>query len=414
MARALPDCSREAGGSDVTWTGLRRGLLHLAIGAAPAIAVAGLGIGMTVTALQDRGAARVVTLVLIAVAVAVVLSLLLAAPVRAAAITLARLLLGVDLPDAGEARDREGRINGLVWAVLAMTIGALALLVVLILIPAGAWLSVLPLVGGDLQVAGTRHHVTRGEDWWLTAVGVAALCLGAAAPVAGVRMLRHLAPRWLGPTAGDRLHEEQRRTLRLARGNALARDLHDSIGHALTAIGVQADAALSVGERDPAFARRALEAIRDSAHGAVGDLDRVLGVLRAEGDRTPANDEVAQLHALLKRLPEDRVDLSVTGDPDLLRAEVSHAAYGIVREAVTNAVRHGTGSVTARIAIADTVTIEVANDLPAAHDAVSRTVGGRGRESMRERALLVGGTCTSGVRGARWVVDARLPCEGRS
>ncbi|GHD31589.1 hypothetical protein GCM10010335_22400 [Streptomyces galbus] len=90
------------------------------------------------------------------------------------------------------------------------------------------------------------------------------------------------AHRLLGPSAAERLAALEERTERLLERTRIARELHDSIGHALTVAVVQAGAARAAG--DPDFTDRALEAIEETGRTALEDLERVLGVLR-EGDR---------------------------------------------------------------------------------------------------------------------------------
>ncbi|OLB76745.1 MAG: hypothetical protein AUI14_17840 [Actinobacteria bacterium 13_2_20CM_2_71_6] len=94
--------------------------------------------------------------------------------------------------------------------------------------------------------------------------------------------LARLAPVLLGPSPADRLAALERRNAKLAERNRLARELHDSVGHALSIVTVQATAADRVLDRDPEFARQALGAIAATARDALADLDHVLGLLREE------------------------------------------------------------------------------------------------------------------------------------
>jgi signal transduction histidine kinase len=126
----------------------------------------------------------------------------------------------------------------------------------------------------------------------------------------------------------------------------LARDLHDSIGHALTLAALQAGAAGQLFDTDPQFARRALTVIEETSRTAMDDLDHVLGVLRDRDHRDdgPRRPQPALAH--VGRLCEDSqargvpVDLTVTGPLTAVPAVVSREGYRIVQEALTNVARH--------------------------------------------------------------------------
>ena len=111
------------------------------------------------------------------------------------------------------------------------------------------------------------------------------LLVGTVYAVAGLGALAAtMAPVLLGPSPADRIAALEARERRLAERNRLARELHDSVGHALTATTLQAGAARAVFDSDPEFARRALAAIEEVGRTAMDDLDHVLGVLRDAGD----------------------------------------------------------------------------------------------------------------------------------
>ncbi len=100
----------------------------------------------------------------------------------------------------------------------------------------------------------------------------------------GRGLLARWAPELLGPTPADRLAAAEQRAADLAVRNRLARELHDAVGHALSAVTLQASAARRVLDHDPEFVREALAAIEDTTRRTVGELDAVLGVLREAGD----------------------------------------------------------------------------------------------------------------------------------
>src|SRR4051812_11070048 len=190
----------------------------------------------------------------------------------------------------------------------------------------------------------------------------------------------------------------------------IARDLHDSAGHAINGILVQAGAARLLGERDPAAARVALQTIEDVARDTIGEIDRLVAALRDEGaDAERAPRGLAGLESLVaaKRAAGLEVALEVRGDRGALAAGVDQAAYGIVREALTNAARHGAGGATVTVEIGrEAVRLAVENPLPAGWAAAPE---GHGLAGMRERAALAGGSLDAGAAGGALRVAAALP-----
>jgi signal transduction histidine kinase len=198
------------------------------------------------------------------------------------------------------------------------------------------------------------------------------------------------------------------RERRLAERNRLARELHDSVGHALTATTLQAGAARAVFDRDPEFARRALAAIEEVGRTAMDDLDRVLGVLRADQDDRLPGPTLAGLDRLIEDVRRGGVELTAEVQARPLPAAVSREAYRIVQESLTNAAKYGDGTAALRVVVADEVVIEVTN--PVAGRARPGT-GGRGLAGIRERIRLLGGTLTAGAEDGTWRVAVRIPVE---
>jgi signal transduction histidine kinase len=200
----------------------------------------------------------------------------------------------------------------------------------------------------------------------------------------------------------------------LAERNRLARELHDSVGHALTVTTLQAGAAARVLDTDPAFAAKALDAIAEAGRAALADLDHVLGLLR-EGPAGGAEDRAPQpdlggLAALVDgaRSAGVPVELRCEGVTEAVPRAVSREAYRIVQEGLTNALRHaGPVPVAVRVAVrADAVELELTNPLGRGP---SRRGGGRGLAGMRERVGVLRGELTAGTDGDLWRVAARLP-----
>ncbi|TQM02091.1 sensor histidine kinase [Pseudonocardia kunmingensis] len=195
----------------------------------------------------------------------------------------------------------------------------------------------------------------------------------------------------------------------------IARDLHDSLGHHVSLINVQAGVALHLMDDDPEQVRFALAAIKQSSGELLREMRSTLGVLRGV-DEGPPRTPVAGLARLEDLLAENRaaglpVELEVVGERRELPPSVDQAAYRIVQESLTNTRRHA-GPARARVALhytGDDLEVRVEDDGPGA-PAPAEAPGGNGLPGMRERAAALGGTLDAGPRptgGFR--VHARLP-----
>jgi signal transduction histidine kinase len=217
-----------------------------------------------------------------------------------------------------------------------------------------------------------------------------------------------LARQLLGPSRAERLAALEERTEQLLERNRIARELHDSIGHALTVAVVQAGAARAAG--DPEFTERALDAIEETGRAALEDLERVLGVLREAERPVSSRPTLADADRLLEsaRASGAKVGAEVTGPLDTVPGPVSREGYRILQEALTNVLRHaGSVPVRVRIRVADgTLDLEVRNPLTAAISGPGRGSGLRG---IRERAALLGGRARTGPDEGDWQVHAELP-----
>ena len=182
----------------------------------------------------------------------------------------------------------------------------------------------------------------------------------------------------------------------------IARELHDTLAHQLTAISVQASAGL---KRDEEHARQALRTIRDVAGEALREVRGVLGVIRA--DQAAAGPGLAQLDQLIARCGV-AVTVDVSGRLRPLPPEVDAAAYRIIQEALTNVARHSRAQ-QAKLRLEyrrRTLQVEVLDF----GEAVPADRAGYGLAGMRERAAALGGTLTAGPRpGGGYRVAARLP-----
>jgi signal transduction histidine kinase len=317
-------------------------------------------------------------------------------------IAAARALLGVDLPahDRTRAPALETRLRSALWFALHLASGGLVGAALLIAVP----LALLAFTERLGLTAGALGPLSPAGRWWWTLAGVGLLAVTVAGTAGLGRLAATMAPVLLGPSQAERLAELQARELRLAERNRLARELHDSVGHALTAMTLQAGAARAVFEADPDFARRALGAIEETGRSAAEELDAVLGILRDDvADRSPA-----PTLADLDRLLTDAVTAEI-GTLDVPPV-VSREAFRIIQESLTNAARHGDGPATLRVRQEEELVIEVVNRRRP--DAVPRA-GGHGIEGMRERARLLGGRIDAGPDGPDWRLTARLPLGRR-
>ena len=207
----------------------------------------------------------------------------------------------------------------------------------------------------------------------------------------------------------ERTREEEARRRATEERLRIARELHDVLAHKISLINVQAGAALH--RREPEQAYTALSAIKDASKETLRELRTTLGVLRqvdAAGPLGPA-PSLDRLGELIERTKDAGlpVRLVVSGDRTALPAPVDLAAYRIVQEALTNAVRHA-GSATATVLVrydANQVIVEVNDDGNGAESAE-----GNGIRGMRERAATLGGTLAASPRpGGGFLVRAALP-----
>jgi signal transduction histidine kinase len=210
---------------------------------------------------------------------------------------------------------------------------------------------------------------------------------------------------------------ERERLLAVAEERArIARDLHDSAGHAINVIAVRAGTARMRGE--PERSQAALEAIEELARGTGAEIDQIVGTLRDRAAADSAVEEppgLASLDTLVERHAAAglRVSVSSEGDPRRLDGAVDQAAYRILQEALTNAARHGSGAARVELAFGEAA-LELTVSNPTSGDSTSRSNGGHGLIGMRERATLLGGSLDVERANGSFRVHARLPYRGPS
>ncbi|MFF8609614.1 sensor histidine kinase [Streptomyces sp. NPDC015346] len=237
----------------------------------------------------------------------------------------------------------------------------------------------------------------------LVLLGVIVVVLG--------ELITAIARRLLGPSAAERMSALEARTEQLLERTRIARELHDSIGHALTVAVVQAGAARAAG--DPDFTDRALSAIEETGRSALEDLERVLLVLRESSQAPSQRPTLAEADRLLEsaRASGSVVDAELRGSLEKLPGPVTREGYRILQEALTNVLRH-CGPVPVRVRVevtSERLILEVINPLPERPTLMSGT--GSGLRGMRERAALLGGEADTGPFAGSWRVRARLPLE---
>ncbi|MGA5292763.1 sensor histidine kinase [Streptomyces koyangensis] len=201
----------------------------------------------------------------------------------------------------------------------------------------------------------------------------------------------------------------------------MARELHDLVAGHLSAIAIHSTAALSLDDEDTS--RRALGVIRENSVAGLAEMRRLIEVLRAEDADTPSVAPTLDgLGALVEQARANGLEVRrfTPPPPDPPPpAPVGLAAYRIVQESLTNALKHGApGPVDAVLGRTEgALTVRVVSPLGAEAGSPPRVPGsGAGLVGMRERAELLGGSFSAGpVGGAgpggerRWEVRAVLP-----
>jgi signal transduction histidine kinase len=265
---------------------------------------------------------------------------------------------------------------------------------------------------------GAGREVAIGLSIILVAyvVGVAGDFTGVADALLAIVFL--LFPAALGASvryrATSRLREIDQ--VKLREREQLARDLHDTVAHHVSAIAIQAQAGRTVAPSHPDAAVRALEVIEEAASRTLAEMRTMVGVLREdeEPDLAPQRG-VADIERLARNAVHGpRVDVELSGDLDELRPSVGAAMYRLAQESITNALRHARHVTRIDVYVAgedDCVRLTVRDDGDAS--SAGRSPSGYGLVGMTERATLLGGTLEAGPSpGKGWTVNAVLPRAG--
>jgi signal transduction histidine kinase len=367
-------------------------------------------LGVAFTQLLRSETPAVLSLLLLAVTAVIVGAPAFLRATRTLETVAARSLLEVDLPDPATDQPPalEARLRSAMWFATHLAAGGVVGFAMLTALPAAFAFIAARLGIGTEALADFRLGPFDGHDTgWLSLIGLV-LLVALVYAVAGLGALAAImAPVLLGPSPAERIAALEAAAGELAERNRLARELHDSVGHALTVTTLQAAAAREVLDSDPEFVRRALRAVEETGRAAMADLDHVLGLLREAAPGTGAQRTLADLD----RLVSGTVALTVAGDLVGVPAVISREGYRIVQESLTNAARHAPGQpVSLSLSVTDNaLAIEAANPLTG----VVPPREGRGLTGMRERVGLLGGRMTAGPEDGRWRVAVRLPLGGR-
>ncbi|TMQ91561.1 hypothetical protein ETD83_30305 [Actinomadura soli] len=232
--------------------------------------------------------------------------------------------------------------------------------------------------------------------------------------------------------------ERERALLAVAERERLARDLHDVAGHHLSAVAVQTAAAIRLADRRPEMVAEALDVAVGMGREVLAALNRLVDVVARPSEGTPSEGTpseggpsedgstrglpdadlaalVSPLCAGLARLGIP-VSVTVSGDSRALPGETVAAAYGVVQESLTNAMRHAMGApVTVHVEYrTGALDLLVCNEKGEGWNDGAELGGGRGVEGMRSRVAEAGGTLRAGpARAGGWSIHAIFPVPRR-
>jgi signal transduction histidine kinase len=218
----------------------------------------------------------------------------------------------------------------------------------------------------------------------------------------------------------ERTRDEEARARVDAERLRIAREVHDTVAHAIAIINVQSGVTAHVLDKRPERARETLKAIEQTSAQALQEMRTILGVLRDDDNGRVPHPGLGQIDELTAKAREAGLDikLEMASPPEPLASAVGSAAYRILQEAITNVIRHvGPTRVTVSLEYdGDALEVRVLDEgsrdtaLPAGSGPGRSAEPGRGILGMRERCELLGGELDAGpVPGGGFAVTARLP-----
>jgi signal transduction histidine kinase len=276
---------------------------------------------------------------------------------------------------------------------------------------AGAGIAVLT-IGWFIAAADIEPRAAIGWVFFRVAASVMAAALGES-----VRSRRVIAAEALERARlAEQTREDEARSRVDAERLRIAREVHDTVAHAIAIINVQAGVTAYLLGKRPERAREALVAIEQTSAQALHEMRAVLGVLRDSDNGRwpqPGLGQVNELTAMAREAGLD-IKLEMTSQTAPLPSAVDHTAYRILQESVTNVIRH-VGPTRVTVALdygTDVLEVRVTDDgrqdAPV-HD-TPQAEPGHGIVGMRERCGLLGGELTAGPRPCGgFEVIARLP-----
>lgn len=263
-------------------------------------------------------------------------------------------------------------------------------------------------------VAATDIEPRAAIGWVFFRIGASVM---SAALGESVRSRRVIAAEALERAAwAERTREDEARSRVDQERLRLAREVHDTVAHAVAIINIQAGVTAHVLDKRPERAREALEAIEQTSAQALREMRTILGVLRDANDARAPQPGLGQVDELIAQARDAGLDLKAETAPPAaaLPSAVGSAVYRILQESITNVIRHaGPTRVTVKMEYGvDTLMLRVTNEAGAAPrgSADSPASPGRGITGMRERSQLLGGTLDAGpLPDGGFEVVARLP-----
>lgn len=215
-----------------------------------------------------------------------------------------------------------------------------------------------------------------------------------------------LAERTRDEEARARVDEERLR---------IAREVHDTVAHAIAIINVQSGVTAHLLDKRPERTREALESIEQTSSQALHEMRSILGVLRDTNDGRVPHPGLGQIDELIATSRHAGLDIKLESAPPTaaLPSAVDSAAYRILQESLTNVIRH-VGSTRVSVGLdygVDSLEVRVTNEGGQTPLNGARSAGpGRGIVGMRERCQLLGGDLDAGpLAGGGFAVTARLP-----
>jgi len=283
-------------------------------------------------------------------------------------------------------------------------------------------------IGWLIAARGIQPHAAIG--WVFFRIGASVMSAALGESVRSRRVIAAEAQE--RAELAERTREEEARARVDAERLRIAREVHDTVAHAIAIINVQSGVTAHVLDKRPEQAREALQAIEQTSSQALREMRAILGVLRDDNDGRRPHPGLGQIDDLTAQARDAGLDvtLEATSPTTPLPSAVGSAAYRILQESITNVIRH-VGPTRVTVALnpgIDALEIRVTNEgrraapgdvpadprLPAQHPVGNGTGGsakpGRGILGMRERCQLLGGELEAKpTPGGGFEVTARLP-----